>query len=175
MNDLLSALAQVGRLKRLRRAGWVRKGLSGTESVADHSFRTAVLALALAGELGVDPGRLLALAVVHDLPESDPDVGDITPSCGISREEKRAKERAAMDRLCTGMPGGDVLLSLWVEYDEGQTPEARAAHELDALEMALQAREYQASHGFDPSEFVASARVKIHHPALLEILDGLVR
>src|SRR6516162_4869746 len=138
MNDLLSFLSRVGRLKDLRRAGWVRKGLPDPESVADHSFRTAVLALALAEEMGVDPDRLLRLVILHDLPESDPEVGDITPFCGVDRDEKRRGERAAMERLCAGRP---ELLACWLEYDAGETPEARAAHELDALEMALQARE----------------------------------
>jgi 5'-deoxynucleotidase YfbR-like HD superfamily hydrolase len=170
MNELLSFLSQVGRLKDLPRAGWVRKGIPDPESVADHSFRTAVLALALAKEMGVDPDRLLRLVIVHDLPESDPDVGDITPFCGVDRDEKRRRERAAMERLCAGMP---ELLACWLEYDEGNTPEAQAAHELDALEMALQAREYEARHGVDLSEFRASARAKVRHPALIRLLDEL--
>jgi 5'-deoxynucleotidase YfbR-like HD superfamily hydrolase len=172
MNDLLRALSQVGNLKDLKRAGWLRKGIPDPESVADHSFRTAVLALVLADELGVDAGRLLRLVVVHDLPESEPAVGDITPFCGVDREEKRRRERAAMERLCASLPGGEGTLRLWSEYDEGRTPEAEAAHQLDALEMALQSLEYESRHGVDLSEFRESARRKIRHPALLRILDG---
>jgi 5'-deoxynucleotidase YfbR-like HD superfamily hydrolase len=171
VNDLLRLLTQVGRLKALRRAGWVRSGLPDPESVADHSFRTAVLALVLAGDLGVDAQRLLSLVLVHDLPESDPAVGDITPYCGVDRDEKRRRERLAMERLCDGVPAGDHLHRLWLEYDDGLTPESRVAHELDALEMALQAREYQARHGADLSEFLDSARGRITHPALLHLLD----
>jgi 5'-deoxynucleotidase YfbR-like HD superfamily hydrolase len=173
MNVFLAALTQVGGLKELKRAGWVRKGIPDPESVADHSFRTTVLALVFADELGVDSGKLIKLILVHDLPESDPDVGDITPFCGVDREEKRRRERAAMGRLCDRLPNGEELRALWLEYDEGRTPEARAAHELDALEMALQAREYEARHGIDLSEFLASARSKIRHQALLRLLDEL--
>jgi putative hydrolases of HD superfamily len=172
MSDLIAQLAQVGALKRLPRAGWLRVGLPEAESVADHSFRTAVLALMLADELGVDAARLVALVLVHDLPESDPDVGDITPFCGVDRVEKRRRERAAMERLCAERPD---LLALWAEYDEGQTPEADAAHQLDALEMAIQSREYEGRHDVDLAEFRESARKKIHHPALLRLLDDLDR
>lgn len=171
MTDLLRALSQVGALKDLRRAGWARKGLTGTESVADHTFRTAVLALVLSADLGVDTGRLLKLVLIHDLAESDPSVGDITPYCGVEPGEKRRREREAMVKLCASLPGGDDLLGLWLEYDEGRTPEAEVAHQLDALEMAIQAREYAVKHGVNLSEFERSARAKVRHPALLRLLD----
>jgi putative hydrolase of HD superfamily len=173
MNDLLQVLFQIGRLKNVARAGWARKGLPNPESVAEHTFRTAVLALLLAEELGVDSARLTALIVVHDLPESDPEVGDITPYCGITRAEKRKRETAAIEHLCGELPHGEQLLGLWREYDEGQTPEAQAAHQLDALEMAIQAREYEAQFGIDLAEFRASARAKITHPRLIPLLDEL--
>ena len=173
MSELLGALVQLGGLKSLRRAGWLRKGLDGAESVADHSFRAAILALVFASDLGVDPDRLLRLVLVHDLPECDPAVGDITPFCGIARAEKRRREHEAMQRLCSSLPGGAELLRLWCEYDAGLTPEARAAHQLDALEMALQAHEYEAARGVDLSEFRRSARERIDHPELLRLLDEL--
>ena len=173
MSDLLRALAQVGSLKSLRRAGWVRSGIVDPESVADHSFQTAILALVFAAGMGVDPDRLLRLVLVHDLPESDPSVGDITPFCGVDREEKRRRERVAMQRLSAKLPDGAELLRLWCEYDEGLTPEARAAHQLDALEMAIQAHEYEVTRDTDLSEFRQSARARIHHPALLRLLDEL--
>jgi putative hydrolase of HD superfamily len=83
MIELLRVLVQTGRLKTLRRAGWLRIGLTDGESVADHSFGTALLALLLATDLDVDRDRVIKLALVHDLAESDPEVGDITPYCGI--------------------------------------------------------------------------------------------
>lgn len=171
-NGVHPFFTQVGRLKDLRRAGWVRVGLPDVESVADHSFRTALLSLVFGDDLGVDAAKLLKLVLVHDLPESDPAVGDITPFCGVDREEKRRREREAMERLCTGLPRGEELYELWREYDEGTTPEAEIAHQLDAVEMALQAREYEARDGVDLSEFQKSARKKIRHPLLLALLDA---
>jgi putative hydrolase of HD superfamily len=175
MTDHLALLLQAGRLKTLRRAGWVRKGLAAPESVADHSYRSALLALVLGPELGVDTDRLIRLLLVHDLPESDPDVGDITPFCGVDRPEKHRRERAAMERLSADLPAdeGDALLALWLEYDEGLTPEADVAHQLDTLEMALQACEYETRDGLDLSEFLASARAKIRSPVLLRLLEEL--
>src|SRR5581483_9469226 len=98
MHELLARLSQIGDLKRLPRAGWVRAHVPEAESVAEHSFRAAVLALALAPALGVDTGRLVQLLLAHDLPESDPAVGDITPYDGVPAEEKHRREREAMER-----------------------------------------------------------------------------
>jgi 5'-deoxynucleotidase YfbR-like HD superfamily hydrolase len=175
MNNLLSLIRQAGALKTLPRAGWVRSGLPDPESVADHSYRTALLALLLGDELGVDTTRVIQLLLVHDLPESDPEVGDITPYCGVPPDEKRRREQHAMERLCAGVPGGEHLLALWLEYAEARTPESAIAHQLDALEMAFQAREYEQQTKTDLSEFLQSARAKIHHPALVRLLESNTR
>lgn len=173
MNDLVRFLSQVGRLKDLDRAGWARRGIPSPESVADHSFRSSVLALVLGEELGVDRDRLLRIILVHDLAESDPTVGDVTPFDGVAPQDKHHRESAAMERLCATFPGGAELLLLWLEYDEGITPEARIAHQIDAVEMALQARDYENRHGLDLSEFRVGARQKVSHPTLLLLLDRL--
>lgn len=52
------------------------------------------------------------LALVHDLSECI--VGDITPYCGVSREEKRKREDAAMVKISelTGL-AGNYLMELY--------------------------------------------------------------
>jgi putative hydrolase of HD superfamily len=172
MEELLKALTQIGNLKVLPRAGWVREQVPHPESVADHSFRSMVLALVLGPQLGVDVGKVLRLLLVHDLAESDPTVGDITPCDGVAPEEKHRRESEAMERLCAAFPSGEQVLSLWREYEEGASPEASAAKQLDALEMALQATEYEKRHGKELECFLESARGKIQHPFLLQLLDS---
>ncbi|MBI1915489.1 MAG: HD domain-containing protein [Planctomycetes bacterium] len=173
MEELLKALSQIGKLKDLPRAGWMREQVPHPESVADHSFRAMVLALVLGPQLGVDVGKVLRLLLVHDLAESDPTVGDITPFDGVAPEEKHRRELAAMEQLCSALPDGEEVLSLWREYDEGTSPEASVAKQLDALEMALQATEYEQRYGKGLKGFLESARRKIRHPVLVQILERL--
>jgi len=173
MEELLKALSQIGQLKDLPRAGWVREQVPHPESVADHSFRAMVLALVLAPQLGVDVGRVLRLLLVHDLAESDPTVGDITPFDGVAPEEKHRRESTAMERLCAALPGGEEVLNLWREYNDGTSAEASIAKQLDALEMALQATEYERRHGKELVGFLESAWRKIQHPLLVQILTAL--
>lgn len=134
-------------------------------------YRMAILALVLEGQFAVDSNKLLRMILIHDLPESDPEVGDITPFDGISKEEKSAREAAAMEKLCASLPNGAQMLALWREYEANETPEAKLAHQIDALEMGLQAKEYRAAQAINLEEFVESARQKISDPVLLAMLD----
>ncbi len=146
-------------LKTTPRTGWVRRGVHGVESVADHSWRVALMALVGAeGVPGLDANRAVQIALVHDLAESI--VGDIAPGDGVPAEEKHRREASAMERL-EGILGGGTgarVRALWDEYEAGKSPEARFVKDLDKLEMILQAKEYEEEQGTDLSEFFASTQ-----------------
>jgi putative hydrolase of HD superfamily len=177
----LAAFLRLMRLKRLYRQGWLKRGLPEglCESVAEHSFGTALLALLLAGERGdggscgpVDATRAALLALVHEMGESY--AGDITPVDGVSREDKEKLERAAILRALDGHPDSDWFLSLWEEFEEGATPEARFVRQLDRLEMGLQAA-LQEAEGFEGmGEFYDSARRTVVDPRLRAVLEAAI-
>ena len=104
-------------LKDLERAGWVLRGVKLPESVADHTFGTALLCLLYADEAGVDLERSVTIALVHDLAEAL--TGDVVARADpedreISEAEKAAAERLAMQRL----PGSEAVIVHWLEYDD---------------------------------------------------------
>jgi putative hydrolase of HD superfamily len=169
--SLLPILEAIDQLKALKRAGWVRVGVPNPESVAGHSYGVAMLALVLGPQLGVDVGRLLQLALVHDLGEAR--VGDLTPADGVSEAEKKRREGDAVAAIVAGLPQGSALVELWQEYAANATPEARIVHQLDKLDLAAQALAYEERDGLDLSEFWASARSALAEPRLIEIYDRL--
>lgn len=136
-------------LKTTPRTGWVREAASpNVESVADHSWRIALMAMVASSTTALDASRCIKMALVHDLAEAT--VGDITPHCGVSDEDKRAMELAAMTELTRKLSGSDCtnavgleILDLWKEYEEGTTEEAKLVKDMDKLEMILQAQEYE--------------------------------
>jgi putative hydrolase of HD superfamily len=146
MTDL-DLLREALGLKELDRAGWLRVGIRHPESVAAHSFGTALAALVRC-PAELDRARVVAMALVHDLAEVR--VGDITPHDGVSRDEKKRREAEAAAALFVNHP---ALLALWHEAAEGQTPEARFVKACDLTDLALTARHY-ADRGFDTREFV---------------------
>ena len=171
MKEAQRVFLQILSLKRTKRTGWVRRGIRHPESVADHSFGCALLALLLAPHLeGVDENTLLKMILIHDLAESDPTVGDITPFDGVSAAEKHQREEVAMQKICSALENGDELLALWNDYEEKISPEAKIAHQIDKLEMALQARDYEQSEKIDLSEFVKEAKGKMEDPPLKKFL-----
>jgi putative hydrolase of HD superfamily len=115
----------------------------------------------------MDTERALKIAVVHDLIEVR--VGDITPHDGISRTEKSTRETQAAQSMFSDRPD---LLDLWQEYEDNLSAEAQFVHDCDKLDMALQALRYAREQGVDTSEFIQSARRKIQHPALLDVLNA---
>ncbi len=138
-------------MKELPRTGWVESGIPEPESVAEHSFRTAVLAMLLADLQGLDSGKAVKMALLHDLAEAV--TGDLTP--GEKRRRGlayQAEEEKAIDRLLSRLPG-DVATSyraLWDELREASSSEAELVARADKVEMLLQASEYEGK-GVDPS------------------------
>jgi len=164
---MIDLLDEALTLKETIRAGWVRVGVENPESVAAHSWGICWLVLAV-DVPNIDQHKALQLAVIHDMAEAR--VGDITPYDGISREEKQKRERSAINLMLGQRPDLKVL---WDEYEAGTSAESRLVHDLDRLDMALQAVRYRRAQGVDTKEFLASARKGIHYSEVAALLESL--
>ena len=169
MEKVIEFLRKVGRLKTTKRKGWVLKGIEDAESVAEHSFRTAILALVLSEKEGVDADKCVKMALVHDLAEAI--TGDITPFDKLSKEEKSKIETKAMAELLKGTH--TEIIGIWEEYDECKTPEARFVHDMDKIEMLLQAFEYEKLGKYELREFWEHVQKNIRGRTAKEIFRGL--
>ena len=147
-------------LKNIIRAGWLHVGIERPESVASHSWGMSALALELCPQ-GLDLSKVLSLCIVHDVPEII--VGDLTPLDDCTNKAK--DEHSAMQKLAP------QWLHLFEEYAAGETDEAKFVKQIDKLDMALQAMIYRNEQGIDTSEFIESARKKIHDSQLKELIQ----
>jgi len=139
---LIDFIAEAGKLKRLPRTGWVECGVPDPESVADHSFRVALIALVLADAKGLDSLRVVRMALLHDLAEAE--TGDLTPTQkGLDPEGSKRAEEEAMRRILEKLP--PEYIGAWREFSEGSTEEACLVRDADKLEMVMQAAEYRGS------------------------------
>ncbi|HEX7975038.1 MAG TPA: HD domain-containing protein [Anaerolineales bacterium] len=168
---LLEAYFEFNHLKQLYRQGWLQRGLpkDRCESVAEHTFGVAVLAffLAEAHFPELDAGRVLRLALLHDFGEIF--AGDIIPGDAVPAAEKHRLERQAVVRVFGKLAHGERYLALWEEYEQEGTAEARFVHQVDRLEMALQASVYAMQGMVDPAGFFASARLALSDPPLVAL------
>lgn len=149
-NSLFFLLEQVNHLKLLPRTGWLLAGVNPVESVAEHSFAVALLALQLAEMINRDWAqqgltsplsleRVISTALVHDLAESV--LTDLPKRSTelLGRAAKHRAEAQALGQLLSGLPNGEQYQQLWADYAADATPEARVVRDADKLEMVHQA------------------------------------
>jgi putative hydrolase of HD superfamily len=144
------------------------------ESVADHSYATAIMAMVFSDSQKLDTEKILKMSLLHDLAESI--TGDFMPE-EISKENKKIAEGDAMKEIFSKLPGNLAVQydKVWQEYIQANTKESILLHEIDKLEMAIQAAKYS-SEGFSNEKlslFVDSAKKEIKSKELLNILDSL--
>jgi len=138
MKNLANFLFEVGMLKRTPRTGFQFLG-SGAESVAEHSFRTAVIGYALAQlDEGADAARVMMMCLFHDVPEAR--TGDLNY---VNKKYVKVDEQRAIDDLARTLPFGDQYRDLLQEFMVRESREAQLAHDADQLEMILALKEYR--------------------------------
>lgn len=174
---LLHLYMRLATLKLLPRTGWLQRGIAQPESIAEHTFGVATLAL-LIGEHypALDRGQLLALALVHDLAEAL--LGDVPASARrlFGAEAKHTAEHLAATELFGSLPNGTVYLTLWEEYARGASAEARLVKGLDRIEMLAQALVYEQAGSRALAEFWADAETGWGNefPLLMQLANDLL-
>ena len=163
-------------LKKIPRQGWIDKlSIDNPESVADHTFSMAIMGMIFSDLENYNAEKILKIILLHDLVESI--TGDM-PQGQITREEKTALENNAMKKILNDLP---LSLQkqygiLWEEYQSNHSKEAKMVHQLDRLEMALQAKIYSnEGHSKEKlNSFFNSAKNEINDPKLLELFTKIL-
>lgn len=155
MERLTGFLYEMGLLKRYKRTGWLVAGVNAPESVADHSFRTAVIASVLAVLEGANPERAALLALFHDTQETR--LTDV-PHLGRAYLTKAPNEQVTEDQT-RGVPApvAAMIGSAVAEFEAQDSLEARCARDADKLECLVQAIEYGDHGNRNTHHWVASA------------------
>lgn len=159
-NDIAKFLYEVGQLKRVKRSGWWIAGVKDPESVAEHTFRTAVIAYLLARLEKADAGKAVLMALFHDLPE--------TRTNDAHRIVRRYADwsdvdRKAMTEQSKRLPDAmaNEVVSFLDEFEKEVFPEAKLARDADLLECLIQAREYQALGYQDVDDWILNAQAAL--------------
>lgn len=119
----------------------------------------------------------MKMALVHDLAESI--VGDITPYCGIEREEKIRREHEAIQKIANLLPqmSSEELLCLYHEYESQISQEAIFVKDCDRYDMIQQAFEYE-KRDLSPlkyQEFFNSTKGKFQCEFFINLVNELYR
>lgn len=184
---MLATLIELQRLKRLERTGWTLRGLpNGTESVASHSFGVAVTAMLLADEvrvrgLEVDCERVLRMALLHDWAETR--VGDMpkTANTYFGAAARKDAETLAFADIVSGIRvGSSEYKTLYEEYEQRSSVEARLVKAADVIDLLVQAYALERSGAKGLDEFWEVAHTAefqlpaVAHEVVSEVLKLLL-
>jgi len=155
---ILDAMLGVDPLADLPRTGWLIRGVRPCESLADHSFGVAFLAMlfvdAIRAEGGtIDGERVLRMALVHDAAEAK--TGDVPmPNKTPAMTEVLHELEATLIRDLLPPPQQEV----WLEAERGDSLEARVVKAADKAQMMIKALSYERQQRGHLEEFWSGPR-----------------
>lgn len=172
MNGLARFLFEAGMLKKMRRSGYPFLG-SGGESVADHCFRAALLGYLLAfSQKDVDAPRVALMLLHHDLAEAR--TGDLNY---MQKRYTTANEEKALAHQVKDLPPelAEEITSLTEEFNQGETPEARLAHDADQLDLLLELKEQQDLGNAYARQWIHYSLKRLRTDAARELAESILK
>ena len=136
MQSIVNLLFEAGMLKRTPRTGLQFLG-TGSESVAEHSFRVTFIGYVLAQiEKDIDEAKLIKMCLLHDLHEAR--TGDLNY---MNKKYVKVDEKKALKDLTKTLPFGDDISNSVEEFNSGKSKEALLANDADQLDLILMLKE----------------------------------
>lgn len=151
MNGVITFIKELERLKETTRTARTING--NKESVADHSWRLALFAAVLEDyfpELNFT--KVLEMCLIHDIGEAyEGDISAVLLVNEKNQADKLIAEEKAMLRITQPLKETtkNKLLSLWQEYNNGETQESKLVKALDKMETIIQHNQGDNPEGFD--------------------------
>ena len=141
MDSIVDYIFETGMLKKVARSGWWTEGIKFPETVAEHSFRAAVIAFILAKMEGLDDSaanRICSAAVFHDVHETRIlDLNKLVARYITLGEKLEKKVEAEQTKPLPKEIKLAILKTLNLTKNE-----QKILKDADYLECAFQAKEY---------------------------------
>eukprot|EP00605_Chrysophyceae_sp_TOSAG23-4_P000353 GSChrysophyteH1.ASY1.ANO1.400.1 assembled CDS len=120
----LQFFATCGKLKTLKRTGWVNNNVTLPESVADHMYRMSMMCFALK-DPGLNKDRLIKICLCHDLAEAIAALGSEIRDLWFEYEERTTDEAKVASQL--------DKFEMIVQADEYEKQHAAEGKRLDSF------------------------------------------
>jgi putative hydrolase of HD superfamily len=160
LTPVANFLYEAGTLKHTARSGWWMAGVRTPETVAEHSWRTALIASIIAKLEGANPAQAAYLAVWHDSQETR--TGDVN-HLGKRYTHGEADPRDVTADQVAGFPQelAQAIIDLVTEYEAKESAEAVCAADADKLECMIQGLEYKAQGHANAQRWIDNSRRRI--------------
>ncbi len=161
---------EVGILRSTPRSGFWFLG-TGNQSVAEHLFRTAMIAYALAYLTPeVNKEKIILMALVHDLGE-----GRTSDLNYVHQRYGRLAEGVAFDDIAQAVPFGGMFRDLYSEEQKRETLEAKLVKDADQLEWIASLREEESKGNVRAKEKITIAYKRLKTPVAKKLGNQLLK
>jgi len=169
MKRAVEFLFEVGMLKKTPRTGYQFLG-SGKESVADHSFRTAIIGYVLSSqEPDADRNKVVLMCLFHDLSEARS--GDHNY---MNKKYVEVDEESAIRDQVRELPFGDEIKALIHEFNSGDTLDARLSKDADQLDLILELKEQLDLGNPNAQDWLSFALRRLHTDGAKKMAEEII-
>jgi len=170
MNNIANFLFEAGMLKKTPRTGYQFLG-AGSESVADHSFRMAIIGYVLADETDeADTYKTVLMCLFHDFHEAR--TGDQNY---VNKRYNKIDEDKALADMTEKVPFGDNINSLVDEFNKGETIESMIARDADQLDLIMELKEQDDLGNKYASEWIFYAKKRLKTNSAKKLADEILK
>jgi putative hydrolase of HD superfamily len=174
MDSIARYIFEAGQLKRVKRSGWWGAGIDDPESVAEHSFRTAIIGYLLGVLAGADPQLVCAICVFHDMEETRTNDSHIVANKYLDVIPGKSAFRDQVADLPNEV-ASSILDIAYSSEVEGDSLEKDLAHDADLLECMIQAIEYREQGHRDVEDWITNCKRGLRHPISIELAKVCLR
>ncbi len=168
LERIVDLFFEAGMLRHTPRSGYVFLG-SGSEDVAQHSFRVAFMCFVLARMAGADPYRCAMLGLFHDLHEARTSDLNYMHQRYAQVDQHRAQRDAVAG---TGVE--EDIVGLFEEFEARETPEAKLARDADQLDLLFNLKvELDGGNAF-AREWIEAALGRLRTPEARAVADEML-
>ena len=170
MKNIAKFLFEVGMLKKTPRTGYQFLG-SGSESVADHSFRMTIIGYILANEIpDADRDKTVLMCLFHDLHEAR--TGDLNY---VNKRYNTVNEEKAITHMTDELSFGNEIARLVDEFNRGESIEASIAKDADQIDLILELKQQKDLGNKYADEWLFYAKKRLINDKAIEMVEEILR
>jgi putative hydrolases of HD superfamily len=147
-------------LKHLNRTGWSFLGITGEDSVAEHSFNTIMIGYIIAKNENANENKIMKMCMIHDIPEAR--INDLNKVNQRYINQKEVEEKAFLEQISNLDKNiKEEFFDLYYELRDNKTKEANIVHDADSLECAIQAKAFYEKGNKKAMEWMKNSKKKL--------------
>jgi len=132
---------ELGALKKFHHSGTRLAGVNEPDTIAEHVYRSALIAFVLANMEKADPSKAAMICLLHDNAEAR--ITDLHKVARRYIDSKEGEKKAFLEQT-SNLPEdtAKIFNKYFQEFEDLSTKEGIIARDADWLETAFQAKEY---------------------------------